>query len=141
MEQHSKNLLIMKKYFAYAVLLSAALFLYADANAQKKNEMTTEEMAGKLTGWMKTNLELTDNQVGHVQTINLKYANKMMELQNDGSSNKKQKMRALKADSDAKDQELKRVLTADQFQTWLSKKDEAKKALKEKIKEKQSSSY
>jgi hypothetical protein len=103
--------------------------------------MTTEEMAGKLTGWMKTNLELTDNQVGQVQIINLKYANKMMELQNDGSANKKQKMRALKADSDAKDQELKRVLTADQFQSWLAKKDEAKKALKEKIKEKQSSSY
>jgi hypothetical protein len=141
MKQHSKNLLIMKKYLLYGILLSTALFVFAGAGAQKKNEMTTEEMAGKLTGWMKTNLELTDNQVGQVQTINLKYANKMMELQNDGSSNKKQKMRALKADSDAKDQELKRVLTADQFQAWLAKKDEAKKALKEKIKEKQSSSY
>jgi hypothetical protein len=141
MTQHSQNLLIMKKYLLYGVLLSAALFVFAGAGAQKKNEMTTEEMAGKLTGWMKTNLELTDNQVGQVQTINLKYANKMMELQNDGSSNKKQKMRALKADSDAKDQELKRVLTANQFQAWLAKKDEAKKALKEKIKEKQSSSY
>ncbi|TMI73677.1 MAG: hypothetical protein E6H09_06365 [Bacteroidetes bacterium] len=131
----------MKKYLVYGILLSLALFVFATVGAQKKNEMTTEEMAGKLTGWMKTNLELTDNQVGQVQTINLKYANKMMELQNDGSSNKKQKMRAMKADSDAKDQELKRVLTADQFQSWLVKKDEAKKALKEKIKEKQSSSY
>ncbi|HET6995564.1 MAG TPA: hypothetical protein VFI06_11315 [Chitinophagaceae bacterium] len=131
----------MKKYLLYSFLLVAVLFAYTAACAQKKNTMTTEEMADKLTSWMKANLQLSDNQVGQVQSINLKYANKMMELQNDGTSNKKQKMRALKADSDAKDQELKRVLTADQFQEWLSKKDEVKKALKEKIKEKQSSSY
>ena len=45
------------------------------------------------------------------------------------------KMQTLKSDNKAKDAELKKILTADQFKSYLAKKDEIKKKFKEEIKE------
>jgi hypothetical protein len=124
----------MKKIITPGFLLVGMLMVFGCMYGQK-NTMTTDEMAGQLTEWMTTNLQLTSVQVDPVQAINLKYANKMAAVQKSPDT-KAQKLRALKADGDARDQELKRVLSADQYQAWLVKKEEAQKMIKEKIKEK-----
>jgi hypothetical protein len=45
-------------------------------------------------------------------------------------------METMKANESSKDAELKTVLTDDQYQSWLQKKEEMKKEMKEKMKEK-----
>ena len=102
---------------------------------QKKTSSTPEERATKLTEWMKTNLQLNGDQVTQVQTINLKYANKNQELQTQSLS-RKQKMQILKDNDKAKDAELKKVLTADQYNNYQAKKEEIRKQMKERMREK-----
>src|SRR5262249_7060889 len=121
----------MKKILVTISLLTGLLFVANIIYAQKKSS-TPEERAGKLTEWMKTNLQLKDDQVTQVQAINLKYANKNQELQTQSMS-RKEKMQILKDNDKAKDAELKNILTADQYSTYQAKKDEIRKQMKEKM--------
>ena len=125
----------MRMSAVYGFLLVAAMHLPFVMDAQHKNPPTPEERAKKLTEWMKDNLQLYNNQVDPIQAINLKYAYKMQELLR-SSMTKMQKKRALRADGDARDRELKTNLTAEQFQAWLVKKEDAKKDLQKKMAEK-----
>jgi hypothetical protein len=65
----------------------------------------------------------------------LKYANKTQELQTESLS-RKQKIQTLKENDKAKDAELKNVLTADQYNGYQAKKDEVRKQMKERMREK-----
>jgi len=116
-------------------MLILAMFVSLIMQAQKGKAPTPEERAIKLTEWMKDNLQLYNNQVDPIRTINLKYAYKTQELLR-SSLTKMQKRRALKADGDARDRELKTNLTADQFQAWLVKKEDVKKDLRQKMADK-----
>jgi len=127
----------MKKIAMLSFLLVPLLTLVLRVSAQDHPTMTPEDKAAKVTDWMKTNLKLTDDQVSKVQPINLKYAQKWADMKN-GTEDKKAKMDAMKADEAAKDAELKAVLTPEQFSTWQTKKDEMKKQMMEKMKEKKS---
>ena len=49
---------------------------------------------------------------------------------------RKQKMQTLKDNDKAKDAELKNVLTADQYSAYQAKKDEIRKQMKERMREK-----
>src|SRR5438105_4563824 len=118
----------MKKVLMPFILLFILLSATVSVDAQKKMA-TPQERADKLTEWMKTNLKLEDNQALQVQGINIKYANKTEQLQNSTLS-KQQKLQALKADDAARDKELKMVMTEQQFNTYLAKKDEVKKQMK-----------
>ena len=124
----------MRKFAATGCLMIMIMLISAFIHAQQKPP-TPEERARNLTEWMRTNLELYNSQVEPVQAINLKYAYKTQELLR-SSLTKMQKKRALKADGDARDQELKRSLTSDQFQAWLTKKEDLKKVVKQKMAEK-----
>jgi len=115
--------------------LVGLLFSFNMICAQKKTSATPEERATKITEWMKSNLKLNDDQVTKAQTINLKYANKNQGLQTQAMS-RKQKMQELKDNDKAKDAELKDVLTTDQYNTYQAKKDEIRKQMKEKMREK-----
>lgn len=125
----------MKKIVLNSFFLAGLLFAFNMICAQKKTAATPEERAGKLTEWMKSNLQLNDDQVTRVHTINLKYANKNQGLQTQAMS-RKQKMQELKDNDKAKDAELKNVLTNDQYDTYQAKKDEIRKQMKEKMREK-----
>jgi len=70
-----------------------------------------------------------------VQNINLKYANKTQGLQTQSMS-RNEKMQTLKAHDKAKDAELKNIFTTDQYNTYQAKKDEVRKQMKEKMREK-----
>jgi len=95
---------------------------------------TPVERAEKITGWMKRNLSLTEDQVASVQEINLRYARKNEELRDDSSS-RLQKAKKLKSNDEAKDKELKTLLSDEQFKTYQLKKDEIREELKEQAKE------
>src|SRR6478672_10201922 len=124
----------MKKIFLKSFLL-IALFAFNDLCAQKKTSSTPEERAGKLTEWMKTNLQLSDSQVLRVQDINLKYAKKTQGLQTTTLS-RKEKMQVLKDNDKAKDAELKNVFTTDQYNAYQVKKEEIRKQMKERMRDK-----
>jgi len=129
------NLLTMKRIIENSFVLIGLLLVFNIIHGQKKTSSTPEERANKLTGWMKTNLQLNDDQVNRVQTINLKYANKTQELQG-GSMSRKEKMKTLKENDKAKDAELKTVFTTDQYNSYQEKKDEIRKQMKERMREK-----
>ena len=116
------------------ISLITYLFLFVNSYSQEKEIPPAADRAAKLTEWMKTNLQLTAEQVSPVQEINLKYANKMDDLRK-SSQGRRAKLQTLKSDNKAKDAELKKILTADQFKTYLAKKEEIKKKFKENMKE------
>ena len=120
----------MKKIMLFSFLLVPLLSLVLSVNAQDKQPMNPQEKAQKLTDWMKTNLKLTDDQVAKVQPINLKYAQKMADTKN-STQDQNAKMAAMKADEEAKDAELKAVLTPEQYSAWQTKKADMKKEMKE----------
>ena len=125
----------MKRVLVSTYLLTGLLFVVHIIYAQKKTSSTPEQRASKLTEWMKTNLQLNDDHATQVQTINLKYANKTQGLQTQSLS-RKQKMQTLKENDKAKDAELKTVLTHDQYNSYQAKKDEVRKQMKERMREK-----
>jgi len=116
-------------HYLFAVVM---LFVALTSSAQKMGDAA--ERSSKLTEWMRINLNLTDEQLPTVRDINLKYAKKMDELKNN-SLPKSEKMKQITDNDKAKDGELKNVLTAGQFQTYLSKKQEIKKKFKENLKQ------
>jgi len=125
----------MKKILVSIFLLAILFFADNVILAQKNTSSTPEERATKLTEWMKTNLQLNSDQATQVQNINLKYASKTQELQTQSMS-RKTKMQTLKENDKAKDGELKNVLTTDQYNGYQAKKEEIRKQMKERMREK-----
>src|SRR4030095_562498 len=125
----------MKKILVSIFLLAILFFADNAILAQKNTSSTPEERATKLTEWMKTNLQLNSDQATQVQNINLKYASKTQELQTQSMS-RKTKMQTLKENDKAKDGELKNVLTTDQYNGYQAKKEEIRKQMKERMREK-----
>jgi len=125
----------MKRTLRSTYLVAGLLLVANVSYSQNKTSSTPEERAAKLTEWMKTNLQLNPDQATQVQAINLKYANKTQELQTQSKS-RKQKLQTLKDNDKAKDTELKNVLTPDQYNSYQAKKDEIRKQMKERMREK-----
>jgi hypothetical protein len=115
------------------ILLVILLTMCCLAQAQPGGDADT--LATKLTNWMKTTLALSDEQVSQVQEINQKYAEKMYALQRK-TIPRRQKLEILKDNDAAKENELKKVFTVDQFKLYQAKKEELKKQMKQKAKEK-----
>ena len=124
----------MKSNLSQLIMLLLFVFVNTSSYSQQKDIPSASERATKLTDWMKTNLQLTDDQVPKVQDINMKYANKMEELKNNAAG-KRQKLLTLKENDKAKDAELKQVFTDSQYKTYMTKKEELKKQLKQELKE------
>lgn len=121
------------------MLLCAVLaFLFVNSALRAQGYMMQmqppEERAKRMTEWMTTNLKLTGDQVPKVQDINLRYAQKMEGIKM-GSQTKEEKRGQVKSLSDQKDGEMKTVLNDDQYQSYLARKKEMEKRMKEKMKE------
>lgn len=117
-------------------LVFACVFTLARAqNTQLPSEQTQspDARATKTTEWMKTNLNLTPDQVNKVQDINMKYAIRMDSLKKTIADIPDRSV-GVKSESDARDAELKTVLTDQQFKTYLDKKTELKEKYKDKMK-------
>jgi len=124
------------------LMISLSLFLGGFCTvvyAQETQGFSAENYAAKLDDWMKTNLQLTSDQIPKVEEINLKYA-KRLEALKAKTIPRRQKLDILKADDKDKEKELKDALTVDQFKTYQAKKNEIKKQMKENIKKKKGKS-
>ena len=119
--------------FILTALLAITLQARGQASQQLKNS-TPEERAQKITDWMKTTLQLSDEQATSIHAINIKYANQNESLKEDASG-RRAKHKKLKDSQEAKDQELKGMLTPEQFKTYLSKKKELQEKVRDEARE------
>ena len=99
------------------------------------SETTPEQRAQLLTQKMKEKLALTEEQTPSIYDVNLKYAKKV-ESAYRSNGTKMQRLKNMKAVSNEKDGELKKLFTDDQYKNYLKYKEELKDAIKEKIEEK-----
>lgn len=100
----------------------------------KKPDSTPEQRAQKITAWMKSELNLTPDQEPVVQNINLKYAIQNESLKTSGGG-KMAKYKKYKSGQEAKEAELKQVLTQEQFNVYLDKKDDLQEKMKDEWRE------
>jgi serine protease inhibitor ecotin len=102
----------MKKLLGI-VFLGVAMVVASAAWAQdmagQKVKLTPQQRAEKLTQAMSRQLRLSPEQVEKVQAINLKYAEKNAQVKRDTT--------ALKANAEAKNAEMKEVLTPAQYES------------------------
>jgi anion-transporting ArsA/GET3 family ATPase len=111
------------------LLLSLLMMLFSQlAAAQNTNALknkTPEERAQLLTSLMKTRLNLDTGQLAQIQTINLKYALKNEPIIK-SDANKLTKLKQLKALQKKKEDELKKVFTAEQYKQYQAFEAEMK---------------
>lgn len=118
-----------------AAFIIIAFPFAAAAQVDDFKDSTPEERAQFQTEWMKSELTLDTTVVPSVYSINLKYAKKTQSIMNSGGS-RLQKYRNFKASSDAKDSELKKIFTKEQYNLYQQKKEEMKEKMKERLQEK-----
>ena len=118
------------------VLLALCLWLEPTlARAQLPPELassTPQERAKALTLVMKEKLALTPEQLPKVEAINLDAAQKMEPVLK-GSEGPLIKMRTAKQVDGAKEAALQSVLSPQQFQQYLSSRDEMKQKAEQKL--------
>ncbi len=99
-------------------------------SAQMKTS-TPEETAKLETDKMKKNLNLTDEQTQKVGDINLKYARQMFEIRKQNSqtsdADRQANREKLKTLREKKTEEMKPILTPDQFTQYQKMEEEMRK--------------
>ncbi len=106
------------------LILFLAMTMNTFAQQGQFNNTTAEDRAKRITGLMKSELKLNATQETKVQAINLKYA-KLMDQARKLTDNAL-RMKTMSENDKAKDAELKAVLTADQFKSYIKYKEEVK---------------
>ena len=101
--------------------------LFAETTPEQRAELLTQKMNEKLT--------LTDDQRPAIYDINLRYARNVESAYSSGGR-KMKRLKSMKAASKEKDGELKKIMTGEQYKSYLRYKDELKDMVKEKIEEK-----
>ncbi len=130
----------MKMLRSVALGFALALFVPVLAIAQMdflKNS-TPEERATKLTDMMKSELSLDEKTTAAVADINLKYAKEAQTLM-DSSGTQFGKIMTFRKNEEAKDAELKEVLSPGQYSQYEEKKSEMREAVKQKLEARQQS--
>lgn len=100
--------------------------LYAETTPQERAELQTERMTEKLS--------LNESQKTQVYDLNLRYAEKMQQTYT-GGGGKLQRLKQMRAISQEKDQELKKVLTPEQYALYEKHREEMKEAMRERSRE------
>lgn len=115
-----------------ALCLSLAISIAnAEDMAYLLNSTPTERAASQ-TRFMKTKLNLSQEEAAKIQQINQVYAEKVEPVLK-SSSIGFLKMRDIKAILEQKDDTLRSVLTPDQFEAYTNAKDELKQALQQDL--------
>jgi hypothetical protein len=120
----SGNLILMISLTVLFVFSTAAAYAQTQGSGKGYGNATPAERAKRQTEMMKDNLSLTAAQEPKVSAINLKYANKMEDVRKitDTAVMRKTAQNLNKQ----KEGELKAVLTADQFKSYLKQVEEMK---------------
>ncbi|TAH18664.1 MAG: hypothetical protein EAZ08_10765 [Cytophagales bacterium] len=124
----------MKKLAFFKVLIVCALFLAASnlSFAQKHDRGNGEKQVQKL----KTELQLSDEQVAKVQAATAKRSAQIGSVKEEAKKDRKEKMSKAKAAMDEFDAEMKAVLTPEQYTKFTELKDDRKEKIKERRKNK-----
>ena len=121
------------------LFLACALLVFlptiATAQMEELKSSTPEERATLQTQWMKTALSLDAKAGTAVADINLKYARENQSLM-DSNSPKLGKLITFHRNSEAKDAQLKTILTPQQYTLYEQKKSEMEEKMKQKLVEK-----
>jgi hypothetical protein len=115
-------------------LIVTCLLLAAPGWAQDPEQIAKvppQVRADIQTDFMTKKLQLTADEKTKIAAINLKYAEQMQPVLA-GDMGPFERMRAVKNLEEAKDGELKGALTPQQYQTYLSSKDELKQKIKDR---------
>lgn len=126
------------RFRTLAALLAAALLAATPAFAQDLQKLagsTPEQRAGIQTEIMKSKLGLSGDALQRVAAINLKYAQQMQPVL-DGSEGTFRKMEAMRGIQEAKEAELRGVLTDAQVQQLQAAREEIRQKLEEKLSQK-----
>jgi hypothetical protein len=127
---------IGKTTIALVAAAGSLLFaLAASAQLADLKNTTPEQRAKALTEMMTTKLGLSPEQTNKVANLNLTYANKMEPLIK-GSEGPFVKMREMKQINQAKEAELKKILTPQQFQNYLASKEQMREQVLDKVEQK-----
>lgn len=124
----------MKKFISLMAILLLVPAL-AMAQMDELKNTTPEERAAALTKMMDSSLSLDEKTSAAVSAINLKYAKETQALM-DSSGPKLGKLMTFRQNAQAKDEELKGVLSPEQYTLYEQKKDEMQATMKQKMKEK-----
>jgi lipopolysaccharide export LptBFGC system permease protein LptF len=116
--------LILALAFLFAISSNVATAQATDKKAEMKEQMKAA----------KEKLALTAEQEPKFMEISKKYALKMKELK-DGNQDKREKFKSVKEIQSQKNEEIKTVLSEDQFKTYLQMQEERKAAMKGRMKE------
>jgi len=128
----------MEQRPTFIALLVAALSLLIVVAAGAQNEMeklkssTPEERARLQTEMMKTKLALTTDQTPKVAAINQKYAQRMEPIIK-GQEGPLMRLRQMREVGQAKEADLKGVLSPEQFQKYLAEKQEMREKFEDKL--------
>lgn len=113
------------------IITGLCLALSLTAFAQQRQVGTPDMRAKRQTERMNESLKLSEAQLTSVSAINLKYAQEMQPVLQDGERNLKTARQARDI-MQRKDKELKAVLDATQYQQYEQMKDELRKELKQR---------
>jgi hypothetical protein len=134
-QQKEREMRIRKTSIALVAVVAPLLFTFAaSAQLAELKNTTPEQRAKALTEMMTTKLGLTPEQTGKVANLNLTYAKKMDPLIK-GSEGPLVRMREMKQINEAKEAELKQILSPQQFEKYLASKEEMREKLVEKVAE------
>jgi hypothetical protein len=97
-------------------------------------DTTPRERAAAQTLMMRAKLGLTDEQLPRVRALNEKYAEKMEPIIK-GSSGPLVRMREAREIEQQKEEELKGILSRDQFQKFLAAREELREELVRRVEE------
>ena len=115
-------------FFAFVFLL-----FVGTAYSQPQLSNDPAERGKQVTEWMKTNLQLTDEQVPKVEAVNVRCAEKNIELEGSKNMTKGTRQKYLVSNERYRDNSLKKILTAEQFTNYQAKKEEVMTKMMKKI--------
>lgn len=118
----------MKKIF-----FTALFFTLISSNIGFSQNKSAADKAKDLTEKMKSQINFSDDKFEKINTINLAFFEKTETLKSSGES-KMSKMKSLKKLDEERDEQLKNVLSEEEFKAFKENKSENRKAFKEKFK-------
>ena len=124
---------MLKQIFAVMIALVWACSVGL-AQDTEKSKPTAEERADKQTQRLTKALNLTEDQAAKVKTASLKRIQTMQNTRNEEKG--KGKGKKIKATMDEFDQEIKAILTPEQYTQYEKRKDELKEKMEDKREEK-----
>ncbi len=109
-----------------AMLVLSALLVSSVMFAQQRQRPSADDMAKRQTEQMVSNLSLNDDQKSKVEAINLKYAQQQQAAFQSSNDDRQARMDEMKKMQEAKDTELKGILTSDQYTKYQQNQQERK---------------